>query len=115
MGLKEWLSIQQVYTPSQLRKVKAGLNAKVARMDPQELVAFMVDMDAKLKILMSKEAEQCRLWIEQRLANQVNLTPAQLKKMRPDVLEHDVRRARKSGSMDLAGKTPDAGRQPEGG
>ncbi len=86
-GLKEWLSIQQVYTPKQLRKVKADLNAKVARMSPKQLVDFMEDMDAKLKILQGKEAEQARLWAEQRLATQVNLTPEQMKKLRPDVLE----------------------------
>jgi len=82
----EWLSVQKVYTPSQLRKVKAELNAKVARMSPQELVDFMNDMEAKLKIMMSPEAEQARLWVEQKLARQVNLTPQQLKQMRPDVL-----------------------------
>ncbi|HEX4143906.1 MAG TPA: hypothetical protein VHY91_10260 [Pirellulales bacterium] len=83
--LKEWLSVEQVYTPSQLRKVKAELNAKVAKMSPQELVDFMNDMEAKLKILMSPEAEKARLWMEQRIAVQV-LTPEQLKRMRPDVL-----------------------------
>jgi hypothetical protein len=85
-GLHEWLSVQQVYTPTQLRKVKAELNAKVARMTPEELVDFMADMNQKLKILRGKEAEQARLWVEQKLATQVNLTPAQLKQMRPDVL-----------------------------
>jgi len=84
--LMEWLSVQKVYTPSQLRKVKAELNAKVGRMSPQELVDFMNDMEAKLKIMMSPEAEQARLWVEQKLARQVNLTPQQLKQMRPDVL-----------------------------
>ena len=84
--LMEWLSVQQVYTPSQLRKVKAELNAKVARMAPQELVDFMNDMEAKVKILMSPEAEEARLWVERRIAVQANLTPEQLKRMRPDVL-----------------------------
>ncbi len=84
--LMEWLSVQQVYTPSQLRKVKAELNAKVARMSPEELVQFMNDMEAKLKILMSPEAEEARLWVERRIAVQANLTAEQLKRMRPDVL-----------------------------
>jgi hypothetical protein len=84
--LMEWLSVQRVYTPSQLRRVKAELNAKVAKMSPQELIDFMQDMEAKVKILMSPEAEKARLWAEERLAVQVNLTPAQLKQMRPDVL-----------------------------
>jgi len=85
-ALNEWLSVQQIYTPSQLRKVKAELNARIARMSPQELLDFLSDMDAKLKILTGKEAEQARLWVEQRLATQANLTPEQLKQMRPDVL-----------------------------
>jgi hypothetical protein len=83
--LMEWLSVQRVYTPSQLRKVKSELNAKVAKMSPQELVDFMGDMEAKLKILMSPEAEKARLWMERRMAVAV-LTPEQLKRMRPDVL-----------------------------
>jgi hypothetical protein len=86
-GLKEWLSIQQVYTPSQLRKVKANLNAKVSRMSADQLIEFMADMNAKLRILMGKQAEQFRLWAEQKLSTQVNLTDEQLKEMRPDVLE----------------------------
>jgi hypothetical protein len=84
--LMEWLSVQKVYTPSQLRRVKAELNAKVAKMSPQELVDFMGDMETKLKILMGPEAEQARLYMERRIAVQANLTPEQLKRMRPDVL-----------------------------
>ncbi len=84
--LHEWLSVQKVYTPSQLRKVEAELNAKVAKMSPQDLIDFMADMDAKLKLLMSSEAEEARLWVERRMAVQANLTPEQLKRMRPDVL-----------------------------
>ena len=84
--LMEWLSVQKVYTPSQLRKVKAELNAKVARMSPQELVEFMQDMEVKLKILMSPEAEEARLWVERTIAVRANITPEQLKRMRPDVL-----------------------------
>jgi hypothetical protein len=85
-NLMEWLSVQKVYTPSRLRKVKAELNAKVAKMTPEELVEFMNDMNVKLQILLGKEAEEARLWVERRLAVQANLTPEQLKQMRPDVL-----------------------------
>ncbi len=36
-------------------------------------------------MLMSKDAEDARLWLAQRMAVEAKLTPAQIKEMRPDI------------------------------
>jgi hypothetical protein len=81
----EWLSVQQVYPAEQVDAIRAELNAKVAKMTPRELEEFLQDMEERLKVLMSPEADDARQWLAQFLAVARN-PEAQLGRSRPDVL-----------------------------
>jgi hypothetical protein len=81
----DWLAVQQVYTEEQLAAVRAELAARVARMTPRELEEFLKDMEERLEVLTSPEAEDARQWLAQFLAVARN-PEAQLGRSRPDVL-----------------------------
>jgi hypothetical protein len=80
-----WLAVQQVYTAEQLAAVRAELAARVAQMTPAELEEFLKDMEERLEVLTSPEAEDARQWLAQFLAVARN-PEAQLRRSRPDVL-----------------------------
>jgi hypothetical protein len=64
----EWLSIQRTYTPEQVAALRAEINDRIAAMSPPELLAFLDEMEERLKVLMSPEADEARQWIGQILA-----------------------------------------------
>jgi hypothetical protein len=81
----EWASVQQVYTQGQLAAVRAELTGRIAQMSPRELENFLDDMEDRLAVLTSPEAEDARHWLTQFLAVARN-PEAQLGRSRPDVL-----------------------------
>lgn len=66
--LGEWLSAQVVYTPTQVRNIKADFNQKVEKMTSQELEYLLDDLDSKFKILDTPEARDARSWLGQYLS-----------------------------------------------
>jgi hypothetical protein len=83
--LDEWLTVQQVYRPEELAAIKQQLRERVAHMSPQELERFLDDMEARLRVLKSPEAEDARMWLKQFMAVARN-PEQQLGRSRPDVL-----------------------------
>jgi hypothetical protein len=83
--LNQWLSIQKLYTPQEVAVLRKEFQARVDRMSPQELEVQLTDMEAKLAVLASPEAEDARRWLAQFLAVQAKYTPEQLRAKRPDV------------------------------
>jgi hypothetical protein len=81
----QWLSVQQVYSADQIASVKAELKSKVAKMSARELENFLEDMEDRLEVLTSPEAEDARTWLAQFFAVARN-PEAQLGRSRPDVL-----------------------------
>ena len=81
----EWLSVQKIYTPQEVKRLRADTQAKVAKMSAAQLQSFLDDANEKVKILLSKDAEDARLWLAQRMAVEVKLTPEQMKEERPDI------------------------------
>jgi len=67
-GFKEWLSVQQVYTKEQAQTLTAGFDAKVAKMSASQLQDMLDDMEAKLNVLFSPEAEEARAWLANYMA-----------------------------------------------
>lgn len=65
--------------------MRADLASRVAKMSPQELENFLRDMEERLAVLASPEAEDARLWLGQFLAVARN-PEQQLGISRPDVL-----------------------------
>jgi hypothetical protein len=61
--LDEWLATQPVYTPTQVRRIKADLAARVAAMSSYELEYLLESLTAKLTILESSRAREAREWL----------------------------------------------------
>jgi hypothetical protein len=64
----EWLSLQVVYTPQQVAEIKARLNAEIDKMSAAELQQFLDQWEAKIKILLGKDAAEAREWLGQFLS-----------------------------------------------
>jgi hypothetical protein len=64
----KWLSLQVVYSPQQVQEIKSRLSVEIQRMSSAELQQFMDQWDAKLKVLLSKDAGEAREWLGQFLS-----------------------------------------------
>lgn len=84
-ALQEWLSVQKIYTPQELKSMKAQIDSEITKMTAPELQDFLDDMRDKVQVLLSKEGEDARAWLAQYLAVKV-VSKKEWDKMRPDVL-----------------------------
>jgi pyruvate/2-oxoglutarate dehydrogenase complex dihydrolipoamide acyltransferase (E2) component len=64
----EWLSAQPFYSPEQVAQIKADLSERVAKMSASDLEFMLDDMDAKFKVMETKEAQEARAWLAQYLS-----------------------------------------------
>lgn len=64
----QWLGRQPVYTPTQVRKMKADLSARIEAMSSFELEYLLDTLEAKLAVLESPAAEEARSWLGRYLA-----------------------------------------------
>ena len=84
--LGEWLSAQAIYTPTQVRNIKADFNHKVENMSPHDLEYLLDDLDAKFKILDTPEAQDARSWVAQYLSVMSDQKRAEALKDVPNVV-----------------------------
>lgn len=84
-NMNQWLSIQQLYSPQEVAVLRSEFHSRVARMSPEELEKQLNEIEAKLAILASPEAEDARRWMAQFLAVQAKYSEAELRARRPDV------------------------------
>jgi hypothetical protein len=84
-GLQQWLSIQQLYTPEEVAVLRAQFKSRIDRMSPAQLEAQLAQLEEKLAVLSSPDAEDARRWLAQFLAVQRKYSDAQLRQMRPDI------------------------------
>jgi hypothetical protein len=84
-ALQEWLSVQKIYSPQELKAMKAQIDSEIAKMTAPELQDFLDDMRDKVNVLLSKEGDEARSWLAQYLAVKV-VSKQEWDKMRPDVL-----------------------------
>jgi len=84
--LGEWLSAQAIYTPTQVRNIKADFNRKVEKMSPHDLEYLLDDLDAKFKILDTPEAQDARSWVAQYLSVMSDQKRAEALKDVPNVV-----------------------------
>ena len=85
--LDEWLAVQPVYTPEQVRRIKAGLADRVAGMSSYELDYLLDTLDFKLRILASPEAAEAREWLGRYLSVMADAKRAALLRDLPNVVE----------------------------
>jgi hypothetical protein len=84
--LGEWLSSQEIYTPQDVRNIKADFNRRVSGMSSYELEYLLEDLDTKFKILESPEAKDARQWVGQYLSVMSDQKRAEVLKDVPDVV-----------------------------
>ena len=84
--LGEWLSAQAIYTPTQVRNIKADFNRKVEKMSPHDLEYLLDDLDAKFQILDTPEARDARSWVAQYLSVMSDQKRAEALKDVPNVV-----------------------------
>lgn len=85
--LGEWLSSQQIYSPQEVRNIKADFNRRVAKMSASDLEYLLDDLDAKFKILDTAEARDARAWVGQYLSVLSDHQRAKVLKDVPDVVK----------------------------
>jgi len=117
--LGEWLSAQAIYTPTQVRNIKADFNSKVEKMSPHDLEYLLDDLDAKFKVLDTPEAQDARSWVAQYLSVMSDQKRAEALKDVPNVvtmtagqLQQEIQKIeQKRGSLQQQQAAFDEGRQ----
>lgn len=117
--LGEWLSAQAIYTPAQVRGIKADFNRKVEGMSSHDLEYLLDDLDAKFRILDTAEARDARAWVAQYLAAMSDQKRAEVLKDVPNVvtmtagqLQQEIQKLeQKRGSLQQQQAAFDEGRQ----
>ena len=66
--LGAWLSTQNVYTPSEVRRIKMQFNDRVDGMTSYELEYLLDSITAKLKLLETPEARDAKAWLGEYLS-----------------------------------------------
>jgi hypothetical protein len=84
--LGEWLSSQQIYSPQEVRQIKADFNRRVAGMSSYELEYLLDDLDAKFKVLETPEARDAKAWLGQYLSAMSDQRRAEALRDVPDVV-----------------------------
>ncbi|MFM8733946.1 MAG: hypothetical protein ACKOC8_01940 [Pirellulales bacterium] len=85
--LDQWLAVQPVSTPTQVRQIKAALAERVARMSSYELDYLLDTLDFKLRVLESPEAIEAREWLGRYLSVMADDRRAAALGELPDVVE----------------------------
>jgi hypothetical protein len=85
--LGEWLSTQQIYSPQEVRNIKADFNRRVAAMSSYELEYLLDDLDTKFKIIDTPEARDAKQWLGQYLSVMSDSKRAQVLKDVPNVVK----------------------------
>jgi hypothetical protein len=83
--LNEWLSVQTLYDDDEVAALRGSLRGSVKKMSANEVEDFLEDMEDRLAVLTSPEAEDARLWLSKFMATARN-PEQQLGRNRPDVM-----------------------------
>jgi hypothetical protein len=110
----QWLSIQKVYSRQQIPGLRAAFRKRINAMTPAELEDFLGQMEAKLAILMSPEAQDARDWIgyfasvqavipasEVKKFDIANMTPAQMEQALREIESRRASRGQASQSFNV--------------
>jgi hypothetical protein len=84
--LGEWLSTQNVYSPSEVRRIKMQFNDRVDGMTSYELEYLLDSITAKLKLLETPEARDAKAWLGEYLSAMSDGRRAQALREVPNLL-----------------------------
>ncbi len=85
--LGAWLSTQNVYSPTEVRRIKMQFNDRVDGMTSYELEYLLESMTAKLKLLDTPEARDAKAWLGEYLSAMSDARRAQALRDVPNLLE----------------------------
>jgi hypothetical protein len=80
-----WLSIQQSYSGEEVAAIKSELATRIDNMSADQLEVFLQEMEDRLDVLLSPEAEEARDWLAQVLSVKRN-PEEQRRRKRADVV-----------------------------
>jgi len=79
-----WLSTQSIYTPEEVNQIKFDFNKRVAGMSSYELEYLLDDLDEKLAILATPEAQDAKAWMGEYMAAMSDRNRAEQLRQIPD-------------------------------
>jgi primosomal protein N'' len=91
-AFNEWLSAQRIYPPDQVPQIRAQFYQMVRSMNASQLQAWLGEMEQKLAVLNSPEAQDVRDWLGHFVSAPVVLSDRELKKF--DILRMSAGQAR---------------------
>lgn len=62
-SFQEWMAVQNLHTPEQIAAIKVRLDELNDAMSAEQLQDFLLDMEERLEILMSADAQEARDWM----------------------------------------------------
>jgi len=80
-----WLSVQTLYNEEQVAEMRRDLAIQIDRMSHAELEQALAQMEARLAVLLSDEAQDARAWVAQYLSVLAARPREQFKAGLPDV------------------------------
>jgi hypothetical protein len=80
-----WLSVQQIYSEQEIQQKISDLRLRISAMNEQQRVAFMTDMQARLEVLNSQQAQQARAWVNENMSRMTPKGQAKLRQQIPDI------------------------------
>jgi hypothetical protein len=60
---QKWLSSQAIYTPADIQRINAQLDAQIRAMPAKDMQEFVSDWQAKLAVLNGKDFQQAQAWL----------------------------------------------------
>lgn len=84
--LGNWLAMQTVYPPAEVRRIKLQFNQRVATMSSYELEYLLDSMSAKLRLLDTPDARDAKAWLGEYLSAMSDARRAQALRDVPDIL-----------------------------
>lgn len=80
---QRWLAIQKIYSRDEVTQIVNELNDRALSLSPSELQGLLSDMQSRLEVLLSPQADDARQWVSQYLRTG---REQQVREQRPDVM-----------------------------
>ncbi len=82
-----WLDTQTIYTSTEVRRIKAQFNDRVAAMSSYELEYLLDSLSAKLELLDTPEAREAKTWLGEYLFAMSDARRAEALRTTPNLLD----------------------------
>ena len=85
--LGNWLAIQKVYTPAEVRRIKVRFNEQVAAMSSYEIEYLLDSVDQKMRLLDTPQARDAKDWLGEYLSAMSDARRSQELRNVPNLLD----------------------------